>query len=257
MAVYESEAIVLKIFDFGESDKIVIFLTADFGKITAIAKGAKRSKIRFVRKLELFTKLHIRFADNKYSDMVRVDEAELLAPYPTLSHDYERFLCANLICELLINWATSDKDINLYNLTAWTLNHIAKHPPLSGLLLFQLHLLTILGFHLHLSSCTLCKCNTATGGTFHFTAEQNGVICDSCFKRLSKKTTTITLSMGSLKILEKAREISSDKWSRFHFSKNSLKEVTKLFKYHNHYLLQRDIVSWKHLEDFLRECQRL
>lgn len=257
MAIHESEAIVLKIFDYGESDKIITFLTEDFGKITAIAKGAKRSKIRFVRKLELFTKLHIRFADNKHSDMVRIDEAELLAPFPTLSNDYERFLCANLVCELLINWATSDKDRNLYNLAVWTLVNIAQHPPLSSLLLFQLHLLTILGFHLHLSSCTMCDTPMQQGGVFLFIAEKNGIVCRKCLDAQREKPHMIPLSIGSLKLLEKAREIDPDKWSRFHFSKQSLKEVTFLFKSHNHYLLQRDIISWRHLEDHLREIRKI
>lgn len=81
MASHESEAVVLKIFDHGESDKIITFFTSDFGKITAIAKGAKRSKKRFVAKLELFNHLQIYFADNKYSSLVRVDEAELLNPF--------------------------------------------------------------------------------------------------------------------------------------------------------------------------------
>jgi DNA repair protein RecO (recombination protein O) len=132
MAVYESEALVLKVFDYGESDKIIVFLTAHFGKRTAIAKGAKRSKIRFVGKLELFTRLNIRFVDNKHSDMVRIDEAELLDPYPTLRKDYERFLCASLVSELLINWATNnDQEDNLYNLATWTLYQIANKTPLS------------------------------------------------------------------------------------------------------------------------------
>ena len=257
MANHESEAIVLKIFDYGESDKIIVLLTADYGKITAIAKGAKRSKIRFVRKLELFTKLNIRFADNKHSEMVRIDEAELLAPYPILSQDYERFLCANLVCELLINWGTGDKDANLYNLALWTLEHIALHNPLSSLLLFQLHLLTILGFHLHLSSCSICAQEMESGQDFSFIAESNGIVCKSCLNKNEAQPSSIPLSIGSLKILEKAREINIDKWSRFHFSKNSLREVTFLFKSHNHYLLQRDIISWKHLEDHLRELKRI
>jgi DNA repair protein RecO (recombination protein O) len=257
MAFHESEAIVLKIFDYGESDKIIVFLTADFGKITAIAKGAKRSKIRFVRKLELFTRLNIRFADNKHSDMVRVDEAELLAPYPTLSKDYERFLCANLVCELLLNWATADRETNLFHLAVWTLTSIAHNNPLTSLLLFQLHLLTLLGFHLHLSSCTACDTTMQEGGSFEFVAENNGIICTDCLKKTKEEIDSTPLSIGSLKLLEKGREITPERWSRFHFTKSSLQEVTRLFKSHNHYLLQRDIITWNHLEEYLRQCKRL
>lgn len=258
MAVYECESIILKVFDYGESDKIITFLTADFGKITAIAKGAKRSKIRFVGKLELFTRLNIRFANNKHSAMVRIEEAELLDPYPPLRKDYERFLCANLVSELLINWTTNnDQDDNLYNLAIWTITQIAHHNPLSSLILFQLHLLTILGFHLHLASCTLCTIELQPALNFSFLAEQNGIICQNCLSKNLDHNHSIPLSMGSLKLLEKARQITIDKWSRFHFSKNSLREVTMLFKSHNHYLLQRDVISWQHLEDHLRNLQKM
>ena len=46
---------VAAVFDYGESDKIVTFLTRDLGKVTGIAKGAKHSKRRFVNVLEPFT----------------------------------------------------------------------------------------------------------------------------------------------------------------------------------------------------------
>ncbi len=258
MAVHESEAIVLKVFDYGESDKIITLLSADFGKITAIAKGAKRSKIRFVGKLEIFTRLNIRFADNKHSDMVRIDEAELLAPYPTLRKDYERYLCGHLVSELLLNWATvNDHDENLYNLAVWTFSHIAEGPPLSSLFLFQLHLLTILGFHLHLRSCTSCDRELDQALPFSFAAENNGLLCSHCIKKDMDHNHIVPLSMGTIKLLEKAREISIDKWTRFHFSKKSLREVVILFKNHNHYLLQRDVISWRQLEEYLVSMNKM
>jgi DNA repair protein RecO (recombination protein O) len=49
-----TEAIVLRAIDYGESDRIVTFCTADFGKIRGIAKGARRSRKRFANALEPF-----------------------------------------------------------------------------------------------------------------------------------------------------------------------------------------------------------
>ena len=45
---YSSEAIILNSFDYGESDRILAFYTKEFGKLRGIAKGARRSKRRFV-----------------------------------------------------------------------------------------------------------------------------------------------------------------------------------------------------------------
>ena len=52
-------AVVVRTRAFGESDKIVTFLTRDLGKIAGIAKGARRSKRRFVNVLEPFTHVDV------------------------------------------------------------------------------------------------------------------------------------------------------------------------------------------------------
>ena len=250
MASHESEALVLKIFDHGESDKIVTFYTSDFGKITAIAKGAKRSKKRFVGKLELFSHLHIYFADNKYSSLVRVDEAELLSPFPALRLDYDRFVCATLANELILNWtAEHDQDENLFNLLCWTYDKLATNTPLPTLLLFQLHLLSLLGFHLHLSSCSGCGIEVNPSSNFSFFSPKNGVMCSQCSSKQDIVTANIPLSVGTIKLLEKARQLTVDKWTRLHFSKQSLKESIALFQSHNDFLLQRDILSWKEIHN--------
>jgi DNA repair protein RecO (recombination protein O) len=44
MPLFKTNAIVIRSFNYGESDKIVTFFTKDFGKIKGIAKGARRSK---------------------------------------------------------------------------------------------------------------------------------------------------------------------------------------------------------------------
>jgi DNA repair protein RecO (recombination protein O) len=59
---HKTEAIVLRRFDYGESDWIVTFYTSDFGKIRGIAKGARRSQKRFANTLELFSCSHILFS---------------------------------------------------------------------------------------------------------------------------------------------------------------------------------------------------
>ncbi len=248
MASHETEAVVLKIFDHGESDKIITFFTSDFGKITAIAKGAKRSKKRFVGKLELFNHLQILIADNKFSSLFRVDEAELLNPFPPLRMDYERFVCSTLASELILNWtADHDQDENLFHLLTWTYGQLTKNAPKPTLLLFQLHLLTLLGFHLHLSSCSQCGAEVSISRNFSFFSPKNGVVCSTCFSLQEGQSANIPLSLGTIRLLEKARQLTIDKWPRLHFSKQSLKESIALFQSHNAFLLQRDILSWREL----------
>src|SRR5260370_15797714 len=78
-----SAAILLRTRDYSESDRIVTLLTRDAGKLTGIAKGAKQSRRRFERKLELFSHVMLYFKRRPHGDLVFITRAESaeLRPY--------------------------------------------------------------------------------------------------------------------------------------------------------------------------------
>ena len=49
MPVYTSEALILRTYKLGESDRIVVFLTRDRGKKRGVAKGAPQGKVEVHR----------------------------------------------------------------------------------------------------------------------------------------------------------------------------------------------------------------
>ncbi|MFN2162508.1 MAG: DNA repair protein RecO, partial [Candidatus Promineifilaceae bacterium] len=51
---YRTEAIVLKRSDFGEADRLLTLYSKEFGKIRAIAKGARKPQSRKTGHVELF-----------------------------------------------------------------------------------------------------------------------------------------------------------------------------------------------------------
>ena len=53
--LYKTEGIVLKSMEYQEADKIVTIFTKDYGKITAIAKGVRKTKSKFGSSLEILT----------------------------------------------------------------------------------------------------------------------------------------------------------------------------------------------------------
>ena len=55
MPLYTADALVLRTYKLGESDRIVVFLTEDRGKKRGVAKGARRPRSRFVGALEPLT----------------------------------------------------------------------------------------------------------------------------------------------------------------------------------------------------------
>ena len=55
MRRYVTQGIVLSRTDYGEADRILTFLTAERGKIKALAKGVRKSKSKLAGGIELFS----------------------------------------------------------------------------------------------------------------------------------------------------------------------------------------------------------
>ncbi|NOQ45602.1 MAG: DNA repair protein RecO, partial [Desulfobulbaceae bacterium] len=82
-----TRGIVLSVSAHGESDKLVTFYSPDLGRSTGIAKGAKRSKQRFVNKLEEFSLLQIMYRPSRGSGLLFLSEAELDRAFLSLRRD--------------------------------------------------------------------------------------------------------------------------------------------------------------------------
>jgi DNA repair protein RecO (recombination protein O) len=95
-----TSAIVLRSWPFGESDKIVSFLTEGHGKLTGIAKGAKRSKKRFVNSLEPFSFVNLNFQDRSRSSLAFILRCELQKSYKNLIASLEKIAFASYYVEI-------------------------------------------------------------------------------------------------------------------------------------------------------------
>jgi DNA repair protein RecO (recombination protein O) len=60
-----TKAIILKRLNFGEADRILTILTPDHGKMSVLAKGARKSKSKLAGGLELFSISDITFIDGR------------------------------------------------------------------------------------------------------------------------------------------------------------------------------------------------
>jgi len=242
-------ALVLKVSDLGESDKIVTFYSEQAGKLAGIAKGAKRSKKRFSNKLEIFSLLDVLYVDQGRSGLVRVAEAELLAPFMSLRENYDRYVSASLACELIYYWTRDyDADRNIFNLLLWALQGIDKgSPSLMVLIFFQVKLYTLLGYRLHLSGCIKCENAEQSGMPYVFHPGRHGLLCKNCSPALNSRE-MIPLALNTIKLLQNAQDLPLEKLGRLQFSDASIREALKLFKGYGQYLLQREITAWDILE---------
>jgi DNA repair protein RecO (recombination protein O) len=93
MQTFRTEAIILRRTNYGEADRILNLLTSERGKVSAIAKGARKPKSKLAGGLELFATCDVTILRGK-SDMGTVSSARLIKFYGNILKDYDRMQLA-------------------------------------------------------------------------------------------------------------------------------------------------------------------
>lgn len=242
---FESDALVLNSRDHGESDRIVTLYSKENGKFAAIAKGANRSKRRFVNKLEPFSFLRVTYQDSKGHTLAFLKEAELHASFINLRQHYSRYTTATVIQEVLLNGVgEKEKDQHIFNLTLWALHSLdTGRGEKNTLHLYLIRLFDLLGYRPDLSACLNCGTAINTDLKFSFNYSTGGLVCNSC-KSIDRESQT-TLSNGTINILNKALGLPLEQLHRLQLSTLALKEAGQLLHRYSRTLFQRELQSWK------------
>jgi DNA repair protein RecO (recombination protein O) len=245
-----TRAVVLREMDHGDSDKIITFYGLNSGRLTCIAKGAKRSKKRFVNKLELFTALDLTYV-SKGQSLSRLEHAETVALYPQLRSDSRRYLAACLIAELLLYWVKeNDPDPKSFALVVTTFSRLARSSDLElPLILFFSHFLSNQGYRPVLDVCANCGKALSPKLRYTFQPARFGVTCEICAPM--PPGSDKALSLASIKLLQHLQSLPDDRIERFHFNRQTRQQVFGVFRAYFVYLLQREIHSWSLVEKML------
>lgn len=240
----ECAAIVLDCQDYGESDQIVTFYCRDIGRMTGIAKGAKRSRKRFVNKLELFSSLVIQYSEARNAGMAFIAGADLVESFLRLRQESSLYLMATVMRELtLVATRELDGDDGYFSLLHWGLRSLdAKRSPLTVLVLFVARFFAQIGYRPDLRHCLACRQVVPPTSVSGFDGKGGGVICCNCS---SDRQGLLTISAGTLKFLEAAWGQPLDRLHRLGGSGAGLREALLLLHQYGRHVLQREIYSLK------------
>ena len=100
MQTLTSSAIIMRVKEFGESDLLVTFFTKDNGRLKGIAKGARRSRKRFVNCLDIFSLVNIEYGRKRKGDLYFIHSGRLIDAYPGLRADFSTLSKASFMVEL-------------------------------------------------------------------------------------------------------------------------------------------------------------
>lgn len=227
---------------------IVTFFCQRYGRLTGIAKGARRSKKRFVNKLEIFSSLLISHTVPQNNRLAFIAEADLTDAFITLRQNISRFTTASILSELvLLATKEIEGDDNLYPLLIWAYNSLnTNHPPLSVLILFLIRFYTIIGYGPQLTNCLQCGQDIQTNQDYRFHSSTGGIHCGKCTQQ--NTTNSLTLSKGTLRSLATALQQPLNRLHRLRLSSTIQKEALTFLHSYGRHLFQREIVSWTFLD---------
>jgi DNA repair protein RecO (recombination protein O) len=184
----KTEAIVLRSIRYGEADRILHMYTPGYGRLGAIAKGARRSRSRFGARLEPFMQVKTMLHPGR-GDLYTVTAVDTVEARPGLRQSAMALDAAARACDAVSRlFETGDPHPEVYTLLANELSLLARRPAVTeppvataaiaaNALAFRLKLLLAAGVVPQLGSCATC------GEREHltaFSAAAGGVVCSSC-----------------------------------------------------------------------------
>ena len=250
MPSFSTPAILLRRLDFGDYDVILTFFSLSYGKISAIAKSAKKSTKRFSGILELFSALKIVYGSGRRKGMPVLQEAVLVEPFPKIRANIKKTAYASYWAEMIHEWAeTGEKQAKIYHLLMYVLEALDRNyaPDAALSIIFQIKFLTFSGYAPNLRHCMVCQKQTEAikESNIRIDLKRGGIVCSQC---AAGSFDQMKLQKGTVKQLQWIQRTELKKVDRIRFTTQALDEGLKFLEVFGPYHLGKKPRSLTFLE---------
>jgi len=228
MALFETEALILRTYNLAEADKIVVCLSRSAGLIRGVAKGCRKLKNRFGAALEPFTLINLTYYEREHQELVSFRQVEILKSRFNLSSNAAVLTGFSYMGDLLIDFSPPHQaNDNLFRMALACFEVVSEHPEdlESMLRYFEVWLLKLEGFLPDLRTCANCQ-KALNGDTGVYLAPDLSLRCGQCnngkagavSKQLHSQLRTAE-KLSPAKFAEETREVPKE-------TKRELAELT-------------------------------
>jgi DNA repair protein RecO (recombination protein O) len=180
-----TRALLVRRVAYGESDLILTLLTEQVGKVSALARGARRSQRRFGGALEPMHTLRVTLEERTTSELYVLREASIEQARSGLTSSLEALDAAGRALTWLaracvaktpepLAWAAIADFLDALDAPS------SERPPRLQLAEFGLRLLHALGWALDFEHCVRCGKTCEPGQAAFADAAQGGLVCRAC-----------------------------------------------------------------------------
>ncbi len=255
-ALEELPALVLRTVEFGEADRIVHLLTPTRGRVTAMAKHARRSVRRFPGSLDLFNELRVKLHPRRRGGMPLLDRARLVRPFLALRQDAARYGLACYGIELLSRLAPEEgagpEMQGVFDFALELLDALERVQPDERMrVLVELRALDALGMRPELRFCVRCG-REAEGPKLRFHVADGGVVCPRC---AGAEELPLQASLGTLRALEQGLRFPLAELPRLALGGPSLREAHQIVGRFQRYHVGIELRSERFLNQVLQAAR--
>jgi DNA repair protein RecO (recombination protein O) len=247
MNTHVSPSIIMRIKEFGESDLLVTFFTSDRGKLKGVAKGARRSRRRFVNCLDLFCLTNLEYELKRKGDLHFLHSCKLINGFPGVRNDFSSLSLASYMIELTeILFPLGVVDQNMFTLLQDSFLALdeAKRKDILRIH-FEARAMTLGGYRIDLEKCCSCGRVYAGEGRAVFKRSKGGIACLNCGQESKLSPGLGPDTVNGLRVLQSAP------WNEVEtlpLTDEITHEIKRLFKLHIEYRIGRRLKTAEYLE---------
>ncbi|MFW6170403.1 MAG: DNA repair protein RecO [Planctomycetota bacterium] len=211
MSMEKTRAIVVRVVDFSETSCVVTLFTREFGKIGALAKGARRPKSPFESALDLLAVCRIVFLHKSSESLDILTEAKLERRFRAGTRDLSRLYAGYYIAELLRDLThAGDPQPALYEAAEAGLEELEGNLHVHRIVLrFEMLTLHLLGHLPALSRCAACGQSIEMSGRVLFGQQAGGLLCSRC--RVGQRQVVRTAA-PTIQVLQQFATFGTSAW---------------------------------------------
>lgn len=189
MKTYRVEAFVLRMRPLGEADRILTLFSRERGKITAVAKGARKTKSKFGARLDFFSRSDLALHAGKSLDVI-THAAAKPAVWDRLVHP-EAYALASYVAEVVDGLCEPDLAVpDLFDVLCELERALRADRPAAALVpAVDMRMLAALGFAPELDACARCGAQLGrrplVGGRARLQPQAGGLVCRACCDALA------------------------------------------------------------------------
>jgi len=248
MTLHTSPAIILRTWDFGESDLMVSFFTPTGGRLKAVAKGARRSRARFANCLDLLCLTRLEYERRKEEGPYFLISGKLMHAFPGLRSGFLTLSLASYMVELTeLLFPIGVAAERMFELLRGALSILDEQKEIDAIrVLFEAKAMALGGYGIDLTRCCMCGRAYRGEGRAVFKEGSGGIACLRC---APESGNTTALGPAAAKALHAAQATPWDARQVLGLTAEMICEMKPVMRRHIDYRIGQRLKSREFLSD--------